>query len=101
MVQRIRAPHAASVSGLPLDRPAIITNFYREEFIKHKQLLHRQREYYSERAITEVEAALTRTLAQLEQLCSRDNADKVMSALLRKFDGVTNLSAWSDPKNTH
>jgi len=91
----------ASASGLPLDRPAIITNFYREEFIKHRQVLNQQREYYSEHAITQVEAALTRTLAQLEQLCSRDNADKVMSDLLRKFDVVTNLSALSDPKNTH
>ena len=94
-------PWVASTVDSSLDRPAIITNFYREEFIKHRQLLNRQREYYSERAITEVEAALARTLAQLEQLCSRDNADKVMSDLLRKFDGVTNLSAWSDPKHTH
>ena len=101
MVQRIRVPHVASAPGSPRERPGIITNFYREEFIKHKQLLRRQREYYSERAITEVEAALTRTLAQLEQLCSRDNADQVMSDLLRKFDGVTNLSAWSDSKNVH
>ena len=94
-------PGVASVPGSPVDRPAIITNFYREEFIKHKQVLNQQREYYSEGAITEVEAALTRTLAQLEQLCSRDNADKVMSDLLRKFDVVTNLSALSDQKNTH
>ena len=94
-------PGVASVFGSPVDRPAIITNFYREEFIKHKQVLNQQREYYSERAVTEVEAALTRTLAQLEQLCSRDNADKVMSDLLRKFDVVTNLSALSDQKNTH
>jgi hypothetical protein len=97
----MRMFNIVSVPGSPIDRPAIITNFYREEFIKHKQLLHQQREYYSERAITEVEAALTRTLAQLEQICRRDNADKVMSDLLRKFDVVTNLSAWSDPKNTH
>ena len=94
-------PWVASAPDSSLDRPAIITNFYREEFIKHRQLLNEQREYYSERAITEVEAALARTLAQLEQLCSRDNADKVMSDLLRKFDVVTNLSAWSDPKHTH
>jgi hypothetical protein len=82
-------------------RPEIITNFYREEFLKHKRLLNRQREYYSERAITEVEAALTRAIAQLEQLCHHDNADKVVSDLLRKLDVVTNLSAWSDPKNAH
>ena len=101
MDQRVRGFRIASVSGSPTDRPAVITNFYREEFIKHRQVLHQQREYYSERAITDVEAALTRTLSQLEQLCSRDNADKVVSDLLRKFDVVTNLSAWSDPKKAH
>ena len=78
-----------------------LTDFYREEFLKHRRCLEQQREYYSERAITEVEAALTRTLSQLEQLCRKDNADKVVSDLLRKFDVVTNLSAWSDPKKAH
>jgi len=101
MIQRNRVSCVPPVFGLPLDRPAIITNFYREEFIKHQEVLHQHREYYSERAIVEVEAALTRTLARLEQLCSRDNADKVMSDLLRKFDVVTNLSAWSDPTHAH
>lgn len=79
----------------------MITNFYREEFIKHQEVLRRQREYYSERAITEVEAALTRTLAQLDHLCRRENANQVLSDLLHKFDIVTKLSAWSDPKNSH
>ncbi|MGH9146923.1 MAG: hypothetical protein ACRD1Q_09450 [Vicinamibacterales bacterium] len=89
------------VTPSPVGRPEIIANFYREEFLKHKRLLNRQREFYSERAITEVEAALARAIAQLEQLCHRDNADKVVSDLLRKLDVVTNLSAWSDPKNAH
>jgi hypothetical protein len=40
-------------------------------------------------------------MGQLEQLCSKDNADEVVSTLLKKFDIVTNLSAWSDPRQTH
>jgi hypothetical protein len=48
-----------------------------------------------------VEAALSRILGQLEILCSKDNADEVVSSLLKKFDVVTGLSAWSDPKHTH
>jgi hypothetical protein len=82
-----------------------LTEFYREEFKeefkKHQQCLQRQRPYYSESAITDVEAALTRIMGQLEQLCSRDNADQVVSSLLKKFDVVTGLSAWSEPKQTH
>jgi hypothetical protein len=78
-----------------------LTEFYREEFKKHQQCLQRHRPYYSESAITDVEAALTRIMGQLEQLCSKDNADQVVGSLLKKFDVVTGLSAWSDPKQTH
>ena len=78
-----------------------LTEFYREEFQKHQQCLQRQRPYYSESAITDVEAALTRIMGQLEQLCSKDNADQVVGSLLKKFDVVTGLSSWSDPKQTH
>jgi len=78
-----------------------LTEFYREEFLKHRRCLEQQRPYYSDRAITDVEAALTRIMGQLEQLCTKDNADQVVSSLLKKFDVVTNLSAWSDPKHSH
>ena len=78
-----------------------LTEFYREEFKKHQQCLQRQRPYYSESAITDVEAALSRIMGQLEQLCLKDNADQFVSALLKKFDLVTGLSSWSDPKQTH
>ena len=78
-----------------------ITEFYREEFIKHRRCLQEQRDYYSEGAITDVEAALNRIMSQLEQLCTKDNADQVLSSLLKKIDVITGLSAWSDPRQTH
>ncbi|MBI4477034.1 MAG: hypothetical protein HY654_07660 [Acidobacteria bacterium] len=81
--------------------PAALTRFYREEFLKHQKCLERQREYYSERAISNVQAALTRILAELEQLCCKQDADRIVSELLRQFDVVTGLSAWSDPKEVH
>ena len=34
-----------------------VSNFYREEFVKCKRCLEQQREYYSEDAITDVDAA--------------------------------------------
>ena len=85
----------------PISAQQPITEFYREEFIKHHRCLQQHRDYYSESAITDVEAALSRIMGQLEQLCSKDNADEVVSTLLKKFDIVTNLSAWSDPRQTH
>ncbi len=78
-----------------------LTDFYREEFLKHRRCLEQQREYYSDSAITSVEAALTRILSQLEHLSTKKNGDQVVSALLRKFNVVTRLSSWTDPKNIH
>ena len=46
---------------------ANLTDFYREEFLKHQRCLEQQREYYSDSAITPVEAALTRIISQIEQ----------------------------------
>jgi hypothetical protein len=85
----------------PISASDPIMEFYREEFVKHHRCLQQQRPYYSESAITDVEAALSRTIAQLEQLCAMDNADQVLGSLLKKFDVVTGLSAWSDPKRAH
>src|SRR6516165_11519410 len=84
------------VSSVP-----VLTDFYREEFLKHRECLAQQREYYSERAITDADGAIAKVLEELEHLCVRDDAHQVMSDLLRKFDVVTNLSAWSDPKKYH
>ena len=78
-----------------------IIEFYREEFIKHRRCLQEQRPYYSESAITDVETALARIINQLEHLSSQDDAPQLVSSLLKKFDVVTGLSAWSDPKRTH
>ena len=85
----------------PISAQHPLTEFYREEFVKHHRCLQQQRAYYSESAITDVEAALSRSSAQLEQLSTQDNAPQLVSSLLKKFDVVTGLSAWSDPKHTH
>ena len=85
----------------PISAPHPITEFYREEFLKHHRCLQRQRPYYSETAITDVEAALTRTISELEHLSSQEDAPQLVASLLKQFDVVTGLSAWSDPKRTH
>ena len=85
----------------PISAQHPVAEFYREEFLKHHRCLQRQRPYYSESAITDVEAALTKIISKLDQLSSQANAEQVVSSLLKKFDGVTGLSAWTDPKQTH
>lgn len=77
------------------------TSFYREEFIKCQQCLDQQREHYSERAVSEVEEALLRVMDQLDRLCDKSDADQVISNILRQFDAVAGLSAWTDPRRVN
>ena len=85
----------------PISAQHQIAEFYREEFLKHQRCLQQQRAYYSEGAITDVEAALSKIINKLEQLATQENAPQLIGSLLKKFDVVTGLSSWSDPKQTH
>ena len=78
-----------------------LAKFYRDELVKHSECLEYQREYYSEKAITDVEAILARLIADVGELCARKDGEQLVSSLLRKIDGVTRLSAWSDQKKPH
>jgi hypothetical protein len=78
-----------------------LSAFYREEFIRHRECLARQREYFSELAIANADEALALVLGQLDQLCERDGADQLIGKILRTFNAVTGLSNWSDPKQLH
>ena len=69
--------------------------------IKCQRCLEQQREYYSETAISDLERALTQVMSQLDNLCTKADADKVVSKLLRQFDVVAGLSAWTDPKQVN
>lgn len=86
------------VSNVPLSLPS---DFYREEFIRHRECLARQREYFSERAITDADEALARILGELDQLCAKDDAAQLIGRLLRTFNAVTGLSRWGDPTRLH
>ena len=87
----------------PTRAASALSDFYREEFLKHQECLRCQREAYSDCTITEVEAALRQVIARVEELCAEGSSDveRVVSGLLRSFDGVTKLSAWSDTSITH
>jgi hypothetical protein len=78
-----------------------VSTFYREEFVKCQRCLEEQREFYSERAINDVEQALTRVMSQIDRLSAKADADKVVSHLLRQFDVVTGLFAWTDPRQVN
>jgi hypothetical protein len=79
----------------------LIANFYREEFLKHREFLLLQRESYSERAVASADAALCRVLGQLDRLCTCHDGVEVVSRLLRSFDVVTGVSACSCRQQPH
>lgn len=86
------------VLSAPVSLPA---DFYREEFMRHRECLKRQREYFSESALTGADQALACVLGRLEELCEKDDAEQLIGRLLRTFDAVTGLSGWSDPQQLH
>jgi hypothetical protein len=90
-----------SPAGISSASATHLTDFYRQEFLKHRRCLAAQREYFSEGAISTADQALAKVLGQLDQLCAQDDADKLISGLLRKFNAVTNLSGWIDPTQLH
>src|SRR5438093_11690590 len=68
-----------------------LSSFYREEFIRCQRCLEQQREFYSERAIKDMERALMQVMSQLDRLCTTSDADKVISCLLRQFNVAAGL----------
>ena len=85
-------------SAVPASFSAL-SEFYREEFLKCQRCLEQQREFYSERAITDVEQALVKVLSQLDHLCTSSDADQVVSRLLDQFNIVTGPQGWTDPRH--
>jgi hypothetical protein len=92
----------ASPVATPQSRSTAIREaFIRDELMRHRQCLHAQREHFSPRAVAQVEQAICHTIEHLGELCGHCDCDRIVSCLLRQLDQVTNLSAWSDPKNHH
>lgn len=92
------------IDSLPQAEPTTfcsVTNFYREEFVRCQRCLDQQREYYSEGTISDVEAALTKVMSELDRLCTAADADQVVGRLLRQFDVVTGSSTWTDPRQVN
>jgi hypothetical protein len=87
--------------AVPIGPVGAQAEFYRRELLRHRACLAAMREYFSERAISEADEALSRVLGQLDQLCAKDDAGQLIANLLRKFNAVTNLSGWADPKTFH
>lgn len=70
-----------------------ISDFYREEFLRHKTRLECQRPFFAERTYEEIEAVLNRIITEIDRICDVENFEELASHLLHRIDVVTNLSS--------
>jgi hypothetical protein len=69
-----------------------ISDFYREEFVRHKIRLEYQRPFVADSKFEEIETALDRIITEIDRICEAENFEALASHLLHRFDVVTNLS---------
>jgi hypothetical protein len=77
-----------------------IINFYREEFKKHHLQLLRHKKNYSKKTFNEINQALSRLIASIDQIYNLENFEELASELLKKIDIVTQLSLSLDSEDT-
>src|SRR5689334_4944403 len=70
-----------------------ISDFYREEFLRHKGRLECQRPFFAEKTYEEIESVLNKIIDEMDRICEVDNFEELASSLLQRIDVVTNLSA--------
>ena len=69
-----------------------ISDFYREEFLRHKTRLEFQRPFFADKTYEEIETVLDRIITEIDKICEVENFEELASHLLHRFDVVTNLS---------
>jgi len=70
-----------------------ISDFYREEFLRHKGRLECQRPFFAEKTYEEIESVLNKIIEEMDRICEVENFEELASHLLRRIDIVTNLSS--------
>jgi len=75
------------------ERKKEISDFYRQEFIRHKSRLEHQRDFFAEKTYNEIELALDKVIHDIDKIAQVDNFEELASHLLYRIDVVTSLSA--------
>ena len=70
-----------------------ISDFYKEEFLRHKCRLEFQRSFFAEKTYEEIESVLNKIIEEIDRICEVDNFEELASHLLQRIDVVTNLSS--------
>ena len=75
------------------NRKKEISNFYRQEFMRHKSRLETQRSFFAEQTYGEIESVLDKIIEEIDKISQVDNFEELASHLLHRIDVVTSLSA--------
>ena len=70
-----------------------ISDFYRQEFMRHKSRLENQRSFFAEQTYGEIESVLDKIIEEMDKISQVDNFEELASHLLHRIDVVTSLSA--------
>ncbi len=70
-----------------------ITDFYREEFLRHRSRLENQRSFFAEQTYEEIESVLEKIIAEMDKISQVDDFEELASHLLYRIDVVTSLSS--------
>ena len=70
-----------------------ISDFYREEFKRHRSRLECQRSFFGEQTYGEIETVLNKIIEEIDKISDVDNFEELASHLLYRIDVVTSLSA--------
>ncbi len=76
-----------------------IAHFYREEFLKHKQRLESQKDFYSEKTFQELDEALNKIISEMDNISRLEQFSELASHLLAKIDYITHLSGSPSSQN--
>ena len=69
-----------------------ITDFYCEEFLRHRSRLENQRPFFAEQTYEEIESVLEKIIAEMDKISQVDDFEELASHLLYRIDVVTSLS---------
>lgn len=69
-----------------------ISDFYREEFVRHRSRLETQKSFFPHQTYSEIESALDKIIQEIDKISQVENFDELASHLLHRIDVVTSLS---------
>ena len=69
-----------------------ISDFYREEFLRHKSRLATQKIFFTDETYIEIEAVLNKIIEEMDKMSQVDNFEELAGHLLERIDVVTSLA---------